>query len=108
MKTEKQAPTTLQIALEKVHKDGFNIYILINKLKKQMSQPKDWQFPDEVLLGVCRTYEQDKTKIEKPWPWFVKVIKIESALWHAQQQINANKKNRSFPQSLRDIMKSVK
>lgn len=96
----------LTAALDKVYNKGkgINIFALMSKLKKQTNQPKDWQFPEEVLLEVCKTYEQDKAKIKHPWPWFVKVIKDETALWHAQQQINANKKDREFAQSLKDIL----
>lgn len=102
-----EASPALKAALNKISKNGLNIYTLINKLKKQMSMPKDFQFPEEVLLGVCRSYEHDKAKIDKPWPWFVRVIKAETGLWNAQKEINLNKKNQGMAQSFKDILKGI-
>ena len=99
----------LQAALKKISDDGLNIYSLINQLKKRMKQPKDFCFPEEVLLGVCAAYDRDKGKIDKPWPWFIKVIQIESGLWHANQQIKTNtNKQGDFSASIKTIMKGAK
>ena len=110
VKLSKAEPSAaLTAALDKIYNKGkgLNIYALMSRLKKQAKQPNDWQFPEEVLLRVCMAYEQDKGKIGKPWPWFVKVIKTETALWHAQQNINAHKKykkDKKFFQPMKDIL----
>jgi len=94
----------LETKLASVYKQGFNIYNLIAKVKKLIGQPKDWQFPEEVLLRVCEAYERDKAKIDKPWPWFIKVLRVESGLWHAQQQINKNDKQGKWAFSIKDLL----
>ncbi len=95
----------LEVALKRVYKQDFNVYSLMNRLKKDIGQPKEWCFPELVLLGVCKAYEQDKANIKQPWPWFVKVVKVETALYHAQQNINANKKDYKSAFSLKDLLK---
>jgi hypothetical protein len=101
-------PSAASLALKKIKNEGFNIYALINKLKEAIHQPKDWQFPDDVLLRVCAAYEQDKVKIKEPWPWFLKVMKAENFLWHANEQIKANKKDKQCAPSIKDVMKGIK
>jgi len=101
---KQQASPALQAAFTKISKDGLNIYALINKAKKLIGQPKEWRFPEEVLLRVCEVYEKDKANIEQPWPWFLKVLKAESALWHADQQIKANDKRVGFAPSVKEIL----
>ncbi len=101
-----QPSKELKAALDEISKGGLNIYALINKLKKQMDLPKDFQFPEEVLLKVCQAY--DKKKIQEPWPWFVKVIKDETAMWHANKQINLNRKDRNMAPSLKELLKGIK
>lgn len=102
---EKEAePSAVSLALKEVEKAGIQIYALINQLKKQIGQPKDWQFPDDVLLRVCAAYEHDKASIKAPWPWFLEVIKAESALWYANQQIKINDKHSKWIFSLSDIL----
>lgn len=105
-KVKAEPSPALQAALDKVYNKGkgLNIYSLMSKMKKQIGQTNDWQFPEEVLLRVCAAYEYDKGKIEKPWPWFKKVLKDETALWHAQQQINLNKKDPNMAKSIKDIL----
>lgn len=101
----KEPSKALLTALNGILSQGLNIYALINRLKKDIGQPKEWHFPEEVLLRVCKAYEQDKGKIDKPWPWFVKVIKAESAMYFAQQQINANDKRTKWAFSIKDLLK---
>lgn len=105
---ETEPSAALKAALDKVLKRGFNIYSLINKLKKSMDLPKEWQFPEEVLLRVCAQYEKDRTKIRALYPWFLKVIAEETRLWFTNQQIKANVKDRGMAPSLKEILKGIK
>ncbi len=105
---KKQASPALKAALDKINNEGINIYALIAKTKKLIGQPKDWQFPEEVLLKVCGAYDRDKVKIEKPWPWFTRVMKVESGLWHAAQEVKLNDKRSKWAFSLGDILKGAK
>lgn len=105
IKMSNQISPKLETALKRVYKQGFNIYNLIHIAKKQIGQPKEWHFPEEVLLRVCEAYTRDKAEIHHSWPWFVKVLKDESALWHAQQNINANKKDYKSTFNLKDLLK---
>jgi len=65
--------------LDSVYNRGFNIYQLINKFKKDAKWRKDESIPDEVLIKICKQYEKDKGRIRDPYPWFIKVLKMESA-----------------------------
>lgn len=82
-----KASPALRAVLNKVFKDGFNIYSLINRVKKELKWGAGQMFPEEVLMRVCEAYEQDKGKITEPWPWFVKVLKLESANWNANRNM---------------------
>ena len=75
--TQAKSPE-LRSALTNVYKQGLNIYSLINKLKKQLGWDKGRLFPEEVLLKVCSSYQQNKQDIKDQWAWFVAVIKKAS------------------------------
>lgn len=95
----------LKTALDKVFKDGFNIYECLNKLKKESKVGA--QVPNEVLLGVCDSYWKNKTKIKKTWPWFAKTIVAEWHAWNAEQNIREGqeyKQDRTMPQSIKEIL----
>ena len=74
-------------ALDSVYGQGFNIYQLINKFKKDAKWRKHENIPDEVLLKICQQYEKDKGRISQPYPWFIKVLKMESAAYFANRNI---------------------
>jgi hypothetical protein len=76
--------------LDSVYKQGFNIYQLINKFKKDAHWRKDDNIPDEVLIKICEQYQKDKDDIRDPYPWFIKVLKMESASYFANKNIAAN------------------
>lgn len=111
-RVEKKAEPSaaLTAALDKVYDKGkgLKIYALINRVKKDLDWRKDQQFPEEVLLAVCRAYEKDKAKIKEPWPWFTKVLKVESGLWCANENIKANVKRGKFAFSLKEIFAANK
>lgn len=85
----------VKAALDAVLKAGFNIYAMIFKAKVMIKQPKDWRFPEEVVLRVCKAYHQEKDRIREPWPWFLSVLKRETELWHAEQNV---KESQAFKQ----------
>jgi len=106
----KQPSAVLQTALEKIFKDNFNIYQLINKVKKQLGWPKEQQFPEEVLLGVCDAYwrEKEKAQIQSPFPWFMAVLRKESESYFASKNIEEHRKlKEQGALSLKDIMSKI-
>lgn len=78
--------------LDSVYSQGFNIYQLINKFKKDAHWRKDDNIPDEVLIKICEQYQRDKNSIRDPYPWFIKVLKMESASYFANKNIAASAK----------------
>lgn len=106
---EKTGPSAaLKAALDSVYKKGFNIYELINRVKKELRWQPGRYFPEEVLLGVCEEYNKYDGKIEKPWPWFVKVLELKSNEYYAQQQVTKHQEVKSMGAvSLKDILKGV-
>ena len=79
-------------ALDCVYSQGFNIYQLINKFKKDAKWRKDENIPDEVLSKICQQYQKDKGRISQPYPWFIKVLKMESSAYFARMNIEQDKK----------------
>jgi len=78
--------------LDAVYSQGFNIYQLINKFKKDAHWRRDENIPDEVLIKICEQYQKDKDSIRDPYPWFIKVLKMESASYFANRNIAENTK----------------
>jgi len=78
--------------LDSVYSQGFNIYQLINKFKKDVKWRKDENIPDEVLIRICQQYQKDKDGIRDPYPWFIKVLKMESAAFFAERHVEEGKK----------------
>lgn len=100
------ASPALKTVLDKIYNkgNGLNIYALMNKLKKQLGWPADRQFPEEVLLKVCATY--DKGQVKDEWAWFTTAIRKASEEWFAEQNIKENTefKKQGMPQVLKDIL----
>ena len=76
--------------MEQVYKNGLNIYALINRLKKQCKIPKD--FPDEVIIEVCKEYQRYKKSIGNQWAWFTRVMVVKSREYFANKNIEESKK----------------
>jgi hypothetical protein len=104
---EQQASPALKAALDKVYKNGTNIYALINKLKKQLKWGPEQQFPDEVLLHVCALHEKGQVKDE--WPWFTAAIRKASEQHFALQNVKEGDawKNQPAAESLKSIMAGI-
>jgi len=79
-------------ALDSVYSQGFNIYQLINKFKKDAKWCKDENIPDDVLIKICQQYQKDKGRISQPYPWFIKVLKMESSAYFARMNIKQSEK----------------
>ena len=95
-------------ALDCVYSQGFNIYQLINKFKKDAKWRKDENIPDEVLSKICQQYQKDKGRISQPYPWFIKVLKMESSAYFARMNIEQSKKfKRQGIGKMADILKQI-
>lgn len=103
----KEISEKLKQALDRICKDGLNIYMLINKLKKQIKEDREYMFPESVLLKVCQSYWKYKPK--QPWPWFLKVIKKEAEMYYAQKHIEQNKgyKKLKMPPVMKQILANL-
>ncbi len=94
--------------LDSVYSQGFNIYQLINKFKKDASWRKDENIPDEVLARICKQYQKDKGGISQPYPWFIKVLKMESASYFANKNIAESAKlKKEGIGKMADILKRI-
>lgn len=102
---KKQASPALKAALDKVYKKGFNIYQLLNKLKKESKVGAT--LPEGVLLKVCDDYLNTKKPIENGWAWFSKVVIAKWHEYNAEQNIAENEqlKNMAGTMSIKDILK---
>ena len=104
----KQPSAALKAVLDKVFKDGFNIYSLINKVKKQLKWPAQRSFPEEVLLKVADRYFKEKAVIKEPWPWFLKTLEMESGSFYANKNIaQAQEFKKPGALSLKEIMEQA-
>lgn len=72
----------------------FNIYQLINKLKKDN---KIIEIPEEVLVKICNCYLKNKGKIKADWPWFVVSVEKAWQEWNAEQQIKQGQEWKKAP-----------
>lgn len=92
-------------AMDQVCDDGFNIYAMIARTKRDMKQPSTWRFPDEVILKVCEAYHKEKPQIKDPWPWFLSVLKRESSLWFsAKSVVQGQEYKKPGAMSLKEIL----
>jgi len=95
-------------ALDSVYSQGFNIYQLINKFKKDAKWRKDENIPDDVLIKICQQYQKDKGRISQPYPWFIKVLKMESSAYFARGNIERSKKfKKEGIGKMADILKQI-
>lgn len=94
--------------LDSVYNEGFNIYQLINKFKKDAKWRKDENIPDEVLIKICEQYRKDKDRIREPYPWFIKVLKMESSAYFARANVEQGKKfKKEGIGKMADILKQI-
>lgn len=100
---KQEASPAVAAALDNVSKDGFNIYELINRVKKDLGWENGRMFPEEVILNVCKRYFQDKGVIADRWSWFKRVLLAESEL-HFHYKF----KNEKGVLSLKEILEGAK
>ena len=94
--------------LDSVYNEGFNIYQLINKFKKDAKWRKDENIPDEVLISICEQYRKDKGRIREPYPWFIKVLKMESSAYFARMNVEQGDKfKKEGIGRMADILKQI-
>lgn len=100
----------LKTSLNEVYKGGLNIYALIERLKKELRWSKGQQFPDEVLMRVCDQYWLSRETIQKPWPWFLKVIKEQWYKYNAENNIKEHEQIKKDPGALSfaQILEAIK
>ena len=98
-----------KLLLKRVYKEGFNIYSLINRVKKERGWEKGRNFPSEVIDGVCYQYLKDKKRITEPYPWFKKVLNIECSKWYADQNAKRGEefKKEEMPMAIKELIRSM-
>lgn len=105
----KQISETLKIALNSLYKQGFNIYALLGKLKKQLHWPKEQHFPEEILLKVCDYYNKNNSAIKNKWAWFIISMKEASKEYFAKKNVKEGAAFKKEPVSelLKDLIKGI-
>ena len=73
--------------MDKVYKEGLNIYSLLNKFRKTMS----YDMPERVIQIVCEEFLKRKPKINHEWPWFVRVLKEKRDEAYVKSQLEKEK-----------------
>ena len=97
--------------MKEVYDRGINIYMMINRTKKELKRVD--HFPPEVIIGVCKDYTRqlDTGKVNKTYPYFIRLLKAHSSQWHANQQIQESKKydkrSKHIPSAISDILKGM-
>lgn len=112
----KQQETSAQIkeAMDKVQKEGFSIYAMVQKARIDLGQPKGWLFPDQVILNICAAYQREKDRIHEPWPWFQTVLIQEYKNWNSNgheeesEKSKEDKRSRHVPESMKSILEHAK
>jgi len=66
---------------KRVYAEGFNIYSMISRLKKDMKLRVN--FPDSVITETCLQFLKEKEKIRVNYAWFVRVFKQKSGEYFA-------------------------
>ena len=89
MARERTRPlTAIQAEAEKlmkaVYDKGFNVYMMLNKLKKDARLPSN--VPAEVIVRVCAAWLKTNGK-DKSYPWFVKAFVMSSQDFFAKEQV---------------------
>ncbi len=106
----------LDSAKKMVADKGFNIYLLINKFKKVQREKKAlYEVPEEVYCDVCLEISKrlEITKIDNPWPYFMKVLTMKShehfANKHQEEakKMSGDKRSTKMPESIRSILKGM-
>jgi len=93
-----------------VYKRKFNIYMLLNKVKKQKKRLDN--FPPEVIIAVCKEFisSSDKSKIRNNYTWFIRVMIAKTEEHQANQNIKEHQKIKSAPpmaQNVKDVLKGM-
>ncbi len=104
----KEQQETADKLLKQINNEGdINIYKLLGRLKKEMKAKED--FPAEIIIGVCNRYLKDKANINSPWPWLVKVFKIECNQYYAgmSRQEGEKQKDQPVPKLIKDVLKTM-
>lgn len=84
-------PTAAEAVLKDIYDNyKINVYQVLNQFKKLLKAKKstilgsDYKIPDEVILGTCASFK--KSKVAKPFPWFLKVFGEELTKWWVNKQ----------------------
>ena len=85
---------------------GLNIYPLLSKLRKQIHQPTNFRFPDEVLVGVCKQFLARSKSLKNPYPWFCVAIKQQTEQWHAKRNMVEGEKHKHGATHILDILRT--
>jgi len=97
----------IQKRLKAINDDGFNIYMMLNKLKKDLKRKDD--FPDDLIYRFCDHYW--KYKPTNKYIYFLQSFKQVSAQHTAEQNVKEGEKfkkdSKHTPQAMKDILKGM-
>jgi len=104
-----QPSEKLKATLDQILKDGFNIYKLLERLKKELKWEKGRLFPEEVLLKVCDSYAKNKATVKDQWAWFKVAIQKASEEYFAAKNIEEHRKMKEAgPVSLGELLRRMR
>lgn len=102
----KSAPTAAEAALNDIYlNQKINVYQIINRFKKELRGRgvtmlgPDYRIPDEVIIETCEGFK--KTSVERPYPWFLKVLRQELEIWWVGRQDQAHEALKAEPVAVR-------
>lgn len=78
--------------MSRVYADGLNVYQLLYMLKKELGWPSDRDFPPEVVISTCNKYIALERKPRHSFPWFKKVMQMETFAWYSKQSEEEGKR----------------
>ena len=97
--------------MKEVYADGFNIYMCLNRLKKELRLSVD--FPAEAIIWTCEEYLRTKPKVRDPYPWFIRVFRANSERFFSEQHCRESEERHKtrgrggIAQSIKDILKGL-
>jgi len=110
---ERTEPSAAKAVFSKVYSLGFNIYKLINRIKKQSVIIRREGINDEVLIAICNSWLKNKSKIDNEWGWFLKAFREEMQKWRAKQHENESNQRKEearsdyTPKTMKEIMEKA-
>ena len=91
--------------LKAVYEKKFNIYAMLNLFKKRSKLKPE--IPESVIQEVCLQYLSMSADVDNTFPYFLKVLKMKTAEYFANQNIREHQEIKKQPMAFRDILREI-